>query len=281
MSRTHSLQNGEHYEVFSKSGDPAIFNGANGFHIGSYKQFMDSLTPHFALTAFHNRAVWSNSEPPKKINWDMYVDDLIHNIEATNNQPVVGIGHSMGATVTLIAANKRPDLFRYIVLIEPPSLTRLQATLVPFIPYDVIKRVQPIKYTVNKRSDWVDRQSFFDDCRKRGVFRRFTDDALNDYVESSLRKTSESNFSLSFPKLWEAKNYISLPVITKEMRNNKVPAIAIRGKPSIFFSQKLWNNWKRSSNTVFLEDLESSHLLPLEKPEHTTKLILEGMQKVQ
>lgn len=48
-----------------------------------------------------------------------FADELIEDIEKKQNLPVIGVGHSTGGVVTLLAAVKRLDLFSKIILIDP------------------------------------------------------------------------------------------------------------------------------------------------------------------
>lgn len=56
-------------------------------------------------------------DPQRHQALDGFADDLIQVVEAASLGPVVFIGHSVGATIGVIAANRRPDLFRALVLV--------------------------------------------------------------------------------------------------------------------------------------------------------------------
>ena len=46
--------------------------------------------------------------------------ELIEFIESVADQPIVGLGHSLGADLTLMAAAQRPDLFSQVIIMDPP-----------------------------------------------------------------------------------------------------------------------------------------------------------------
>ena len=57
-----------------------------------------------------------------------------------------------------------------------------------------------------------------------------------------------------------------------------MPCVAIRGRPSIFLADAVWNDWKRSApDTRFLEDARFGHLLPLEAPPVCADLVQRGL----
>ena len=52
--------------------------------------------------------------------WPNTVADAIYKqANVAQDGPLIGIGHSMGAVLTLLAATKYPDLFSEIILLDP------------------------------------------------------------------------------------------------------------------------------------------------------------------
>jgi len=67
----------------------------------------------------------------------------------------------------------------------------------------------------------------------------------------------------------------------EQIASLKVPCVAIRGKPSAFFSDALWQEWqRRCPATVFKKSLAHGHLLPLEAPEDCRALIETGLAEL-
>lgn len=269
-----NLQQGVHFDIYDGDGTPAHFYGANGFPANGYHHFIKLLSAEFSLSVLHNRATWPNEKMPSRINWQMYADDLILHLDQNVAKPVIGIGHSMGASATVLAAIKRPDLFSSLVLIEPAMTSPVISKLLPFVPFSLAKKVQPIKHTVHKPQHWQSDNHFYEDCRQRNVFKRITDENLSLLATHSLVDNDENGKELKFPKIWEAKNYSSAPNLYKHFSRLTMPIVAIRGKPSAYFSQNSWDNMQRfSANATFKEDLNYGHLFPLEAPEKCFSII--------
>jgi len=96
--------------------EKAHFYAANGYPVQVYEPLMKLLSERFQLEALHNRAQWPNiGQPKKNISWQTYANDLIHFLDRRQQTGIVGIGHSMGATSTIFAAAKRPDLFSQLI----------------------------------------------------------------------------------------------------------------------------------------------------------------------
>ena len=273
------MEAGIHFKHWSNKGQALHFYGANGFPTACYQSLLEGLSQDYAVSTLHNRATWPDQPIPKRVKWTLYADDLINFLETQGQGPVIGVGHSLGATATVFAAIKRPDLFSQLVLIEPAMASPLLAKLLPIVPFSLKKNIQPIKYTVDKPELWSSTQAFYDDCRGRNVFKRIDDENLNILAQSSLI-AEEQAFTLAFPKLWEAKNYASAPNLYKQLGQLKVPTTAIRGKPSLYFSQESWLQWQKvNPQSLFLEDQRFGHLMPLESPKDCLSLIKKGITK--
>ena len=64
------------------------------------------------------------ANPRKMKSWNKFRDDVIQVLEKTAPDGAVLGGHSMGATVALLVAGKRPDLVRGLVLTDPVLLKK-------------------------------------------------------------------------------------------------------------------------------------------------------------
>ena len=87
---------------------PAHFYGGNGFTAGVYLPLLTKLSKQFTITSLAMRGYWYDLPSLKKLTREQDADMLIDFLERTQDKPVVGIGHSQGATATAIAAAKRP-----------------------------------------------------------------------------------------------------------------------------------------------------------------------------
>ena len=66
------------------------------------------------------RPLWPDSNPNDIQDWKPFSDDLLRFLAAARQPaPVIGVGHSIGAIVTLRAALRDPGKFRALILIDP------------------------------------------------------------------------------------------------------------------------------------------------------------------
>lgn len=261
------------------TGPTAHFYGANGFPTGVYSPLLARLAGHVNLHTLDLRPTWPKvGPPPVRRDWQMYADDLISFLEQTVDAPVIGMGHSMGATCTILAAARRPDLFKGLVLIEPAMLSRTLALLASILPKAAMNLTQPAKGTLKKTDTWKSRDAYLAHCRGKRMYSGLGDDAFAAMATHGVTETAGGLWSLAFPKEWEAHNYTQPPNVMGELAGINLPCVALRARPSVFFTEALWAQWQCvSPGTVFLEDLSAGHLLPLEDPEGCCGLIASGM----
>ena len=98
-------------------GDPAVFvHGSFGWGLDTFPE-QRALADRFRVVLV-DRAGFGDSPAGQVVGWPTDVDDLITVLGEYNGAHLVG--QSYGAVVSLLAAGRRPDLVRSLVVIEPP-----------------------------------------------------------------------------------------------------------------------------------------------------------------
>jgi len=219
--------------------------------------------------------------PPSRRDWQVYVDDLIGFLDQQNQGPVIGMGHSMGAACTVLAAQQRPDLFSALVLIETVMVSRSANWMMRLMPRQLMLRTQPAKGTLAKKDAWDSRQQFIDSYSQHRAYKRFDTDAWQAVEQYGVIETDDGTFRLAFPKQWEAHNYTLPLYLIDNLAALNIPCVSIQTRPSLFCAAPMWTEWrKRCPETVFLEAPEFGHLLPLESAETTDRLIRQGLSAI-
>ncbi|MBS7233388.1 alpha/beta hydrolase [Flavobacterium psychroterrae] len=257
-----------HYCSIATDGEEAHFYPGNGFPAGVYLPLLHSLSAKYSLTTLAFRATWENAKPQvKPVNWEVYADDLIAFLDEKYDKPIVGIGHSQGATASLIAAVKRPDLFKELYLIEPVSVTKFDEKYISLIPYFIKKKAEPFKSALKKKSTWGSPYEYFEFLQKSKGFKRMKEENLKLFSTESLRQKEDGSYEFIFPIDWEVANY-ALPVnIDNYLKALKVPCKIILGKPSFFLNEKVRSNLKEIVKGEIVINPNYGHLIPLEAPD--------------
>lgn len=263
---------------FGGSGPAAHFYHANGFGAEAYLPFLGALAPHFSLSALNMRPLWPDAPSPRRrIGWHQYADDLIAWLDATQSGPVIGLGHSLGAVATAYAANKRPDLFRGLVLIEPPGTSLGVSAALRTVPYGIRKRLGPIQAAARTRHDWSDAQEMFADLRSNPAYKRFDDTTLHHLVATTTRERN-GGITLSYPSHWEVHNYLTAPHSLPDLIRLKTPTHIISAKPSFFCSPQIMAKIEsKRPDIAFSKFPKHGHLMPLEAASDTARATLNAV----
>lgn len=247
------------------------FSGANGFPVAGYESFLNLLSPHFNISAMDSRGAWpERHSPPKGFSMHSFADDLINGISQQNEHAVIGMGHSHGGQSTMIAALKRPELFSKLILIESASLPNPYIDLIyRRLPKSVLFKLFPfMRGSEMRKKVWPSRQAFLDRYRKHSTFKRFTDQALNDYAQHGLFERDDSNFELVFDPIWESYIFRKVEFMWKFLRKTTHPTLLIRAEHSNLYSAEQFERYNLSlpNNIQTIEIPNTYHLIPQEQP---------------
>ena len=265
---------------FGGRGPRLHFYHANGYPPGLYAPLLKRLAASFEVDALALRAMWPGmAPPPPSLRWMTYADDLIAYLDDQRARgatgPVLGVGHSMGATSTLIAAVKRPDLFSALVLIEPAAVPRYLSIWDTILPYGPRRFfMQPGKRTLERRDRWESRAAFLAPCRQWKSLSGLDDEAFAAFGEHYVQDRPDGGVELAFPKAWEAHNFFCPRSLWHDLARVGCPVTALRGEESVFFSAAMWRKWKRMRPQDTIHELPGyGHLLPMEAPEQCARII--------
>ena len=277
-------KNAKYYNIKNPTASQtAHFYGGNGFALGVYEPLLSDLAQHLNITALTMRGEWYDKPTADKMTREEDADVLIEFLQKTQDKPIIGIGHSQGATATTMAAAKRPDLFSALYLLEPVTFTNQQGKLYSLVPRMVKMTREPFKSTQVKQADWDSVDAYYQFLRRHKAYKRITDEHLLTYAKNSLEPGEQGKLTLRFSPKQELANYFGTPLIMKPLQqliaDNKVPVQLIIGKPSMFISQQvrqMWDKFVPSEQMTVLNDY--GHLLPLEAPELCAKLIFQKLK---
>src|SRR5512141_3526457 len=94
------------YFIHGGEGQPLHFLHANGYPPGCYRPLLNRLHIHYHVFGMLLRPLWQDSSPDEIHNWKPFSEDWLRFLTPPTPPPVIGVGHSIGAIVTLRAALK-------------------------------------------------------------------------------------------------------------------------------------------------------------------------------
>ena len=219
------------------------------------------------------RPLWDDTKPEEIKDWHPLSDDLLRFLSDRETAPVIGIGHSIGAVVTLRAALRNPGKFRALVLIDP----------VLFVPSFMInwhiirvlglgERLHPlIQGAKKRRRTFNDLETIFRGYRSRKVFQYMSDENLKIYIAGITKEKTDGGYELVYSPEWEAQIYRTGMHdfdIMRDLPKLEVPTLIICGAETDTFLESMARLVKKKNSKIQIHTLErSTHLLPLEYPQ--------------
>jgi pimeloyl-ACP methyl ester carboxylesterase len=263
---------------FGGTGAPLHFLHANGYPPDCYKPLFERLKTEYHVFGMLLRPLWGDANPEDIKDWIPFSDDLrlflaLSPLRAASQpDPVIGVGHSIGAIVTLRAALRDPSLFKALVLIEPVLfMPRRLISWNIFRATGIGDRVHPLIAGAKKRRrTFDDLETVFRGYRSRNIFRYMSDENLRTYIEGITKPSTDGGYELTFSTEWEAQIYrtgLRDFDIWRDLPKLKVPTLFLRGAESDTFLEGAARLVQQKQPRAKIEALEeSTHLLPLEHP---------------
>jgi len=139
--------------------------------------------------------------------WETYYRDMVALLDECS-EPVWLAGHSIGATCSLMAACRRPQKVRGLLLCEPVILdfrSRVGLTLMRALGR--ADRVGLARSAARRRSTFRSRKEAFENYRTKPAFRTWGDIWLQAYVDSGFYLNGEEGVTLACSPQWESLTF--------------------------------------------------------------------------
>jgi len=256
-----------------------VFSHANGFPAGTYEQ----LFARWRAAGWQVEAVPLFAHDPRypvTSNWTRLRDQLIDFIDARAPGGAYLVGHSLGGLLSLLAAAKRPDLARGLVLLDSPVITGWRAHSVQVLKASrLIGKVSPGRVSQTRRHDWPDRAAVSAHYGSKALFARWAPGVLDDYIACGIKDQDPAvgnGVTLAFDRAVETRIYNTLPhqlgrVLQRRplrcpvgfiagTRSQEVRAGGLGPAHALAGSRFAW--------------IDGTHLYPMEKPQETADQVL-------
>jgi len=273
---------------FGGSGLPLHFLHANGYPPACYEPLFELLRSQYRVFGMTLRPLWPDAKMEDLQDWNPLSDDLLKFLDEQQTGPVIGMGHSIGAIVTLRTALMQPERFRALVLLDP----------VLFPPYFIRlwnlsravglgHRIHPlIGGALKRRRTFDNLDMIFRGYRKREIFRYFDDESLRAFIAGMVKPKADGGFELAYSPEWESHIYYTGVwrdmELWRALPHLQVPALIIRGAETDTFLEATARLVKRKQPKVQIEAVPlSTHLVPLERPQKVFEIMQSFLKEIQ
>lgn len=268
-----------HFLDWGGTGPYAHFLHANGFCAGTYAPFISYLTAEYHILASDVRGHGDSNLPSHQRirNWRIFADDLNLVVEHTMPPPIIGMGHSLGAVTTYIAASIYPHLFSCIILLDPVVLPPRILWLIAAMKLLGLRGNLPLAKKARRRrrlfSGKLEALKRF--TAGRGIFKTWSKEFIEAYLECGLLEEDGDTAILKCDPELEAQIFESVPLdIWNYARKITCPVLAIRGEKSDVFSYESADRLKTAiPDCEFETIMGAGHFVPMEKPHECARMI--------
>ncbi|HUH65483.1 MAG TPA: alpha/beta hydrolase [Syntrophales bacterium] len=267
------------YLLYDAPGPTVILLHATGFTPWLWHPVARKLYPSCRVIAPY-MCDYRKEDPEKGgLGWGKIAKDIATLVASIGIVDAYLVGHSMGATVSMIANVAFGVKARGMVLIEPILL-----------PDDFYR----VKLTVNdhplaslamkRRNYWKNKKEALDYLRSRDLFKKWNDEVLDLYVAHGMEPRVGGGLQLACKPEMEAAlfmggaEYNPWPVVSKV----SCPALVAEGDKSetrnFVDFKKIFSLLPAASHTV-VED--AGHLVPMEQPAATARIIMDFISRIE
>ncbi len=255
------------------------FVHANSFPAETYRLFFDHIGNHYDVHALAMHA--HNPKYPVKDGWHALMMELIDELTARYDQPVILVGHSMGGMLGLMVARARPDLVRCVVLLDAPVVAGWRAFLLrcaKLIGAD--RKFSPARFSEKRRNLWPSHDEAYRHFASKKTFYSWPPEVLRDYVEYGLMPHPEG-VTLRFTREAETAVYLGLPHHMGRLARKPfpVPVGFIGGTDSIECRQAGLKATRKLTGSHFRQ-IPGGHLFPMESPKQAADAVHEMIQSL-
>jgi len=287
--QNHSFESNDgsfHYIDWGGDGPITHIAHATGLCSAAYTAIANMLRPHLNIKGLDFRGHGRTKAPanPRHLkNWSLFYHDLECFIE-TFKQPIIGIGHSLGGTVSLQVAAHRPELFKALILIEPGIMPPAWRPWVFLAQKTGLSKYVPFVTQASKRKNtWPDEMSFFRDISGKGQFKNWKNGFFEDFMIDGIQKTEQGAIRLSCNPAWEGRCLAMAPYdIWRYVGMIKLPTLVLYGRRSTTFLESVVKKFNKLVPHAVIEGFENTgHFVPMEIPDKTAGRILSFLRSSQ
>lgn len=255
------------------------FVHANGFPSACYEEFFAALGADIDIVTLP----MLGHDPAYAIapNWHGLAEQVADSVRRqASGRPVIGLGHSLGAMTSFMAAHRHPGLFQGLVMMDPAYINPLAAFGAGL--YKLAGRIDditPAGRSKGRRAHWPSREEAHRTLRHKGLFKAFTDESFDNYLRHGL-SDCEDGVCLTYRPEIEVEIFRHTPSDTWRYRRTlDIPRALITGDTSEFLQRGTMHKLAASQRIPLLKT-PGGHMFPFEQPRLTAALAREQILRI-
>jgi len=262
-------------------GPAIVFLHAAGFNARTYRRLLAPLGDRYHVVALDLRGHGRTTLPAHTFgyaSWSRHAEDVIAVLERHYTKPVTLSGHSLGATVSLLAAGRRPDLAGSLALIEPVIFTPSGYAFDGVLGAPAWRRATMglARMAGRRRASFPDQATAVATLKQRGIYRSFSPDELEDFIEDGLVDDGAGALNLVCTPAYEAATYAAQRhdpwrALLSAPRN----IVVLRAEHGSTLSEASARRLQITRRDARLATVDgATHALPMERPDRARAAIV-------
>jgi pimeloyl-ACP methyl ester carboxylesterase len=264
-------------EIRGEGPRDAVFTHGNGFTVQAYRAALEPLLPRLRIHGVNLRGHGGSDAPRDFPDWDGPFEDVVAYLRERCRAPALLIGHSYGATLSLRIAAEHPELAGGLILMEPLVLA---GRTEPWPRPGEGRSLEMVTEAEQRRWQWPSREEAAAWLRARGAYRRWSQAAFADFVESALAPAPGGGVQLACPPWLEARGYATLPdaIVFRWADRIRQPAVFLHGDRSL--KPAAVEEMARALPISVVMALKGTHTFPMEYPVETGRALAAALDIV-
>jgi len=256
------------------SGKPLLhFLHGNGFCGRTYEPLLTHLTQHFDLWLCDIQGHGDSDHGGRFLGWNRNAELAVEAFEAGRGifgeVPRYACGHSFGGVLTSLILAREPALFQRAVLLDPVIFTPTMVGVMAFSEaLGLHRRTTMAKKALGRRASWASREAAFKGLHNRGIYRGWTEPALQAFVDHALRELPDGSVELKCRPSREAEIFSSYPRrLWSSLSRVRTPTHILHGEHSYPFVARSVARWCAINPHVSARVVPGGHCFMQEDPD--------------
>jgi len=269
-----------YYRLGSAKSPRVHFLHGNGFSALTFATLASHLPKDWSLwltdVPGHGQSQQPNHRMP---DWRemaaMVATALYRQVDIRQSGPVVGVGHSMGGVLTLLAAARYPDLFSRIVLLDPvlfkPEILVAQHLMRVSGAW---KHSSLVRSVSKRRSVWPNKKAMFSYLSAKPFYQPWHPQVLSDFIDSATIVNEKGEIQLACDPRWEGSIFGSYPKgLWRSVRKVSVPVDILVATKSYGFIPGAVKKASKINPLIKWQAFGDTHCFPMEQPQETAQIL--------
>ncbi len=267
------------------SGKPLLhFLHGNGFCGRTYEPMLQVLAEHFDLWLCDVQGHGDTEHGGRFHGWNRSAELAVEAFAAGRGVfgevPRYALGHSFGGVLTSLILARQPQLFQRAVLLDPVLFTQTMMGVMALSELVGLHRRNVMaKKSASRRRHWPDRANAFSLLQGKGIFRGWTDSALQAYVDHALKDAAEGGVELKCRPSREVDIFSSFPRrLWPSLAKIATPTLLLYGNKTYPFVGQSARRLAGLNAAVNIEEVPGGHCFMQEHPEDSAARVLAFLQ---